>query len=447
MKPTSRPGRSLPRLPARGGGGSGRRARPSRTSSPLASSSVRVDDPHPVALRPSPVRPRRAGCRRFEVQPQVLGGPPRPGRRCSWISPSAISIARWQYSSTAAMSWVTRTIVLPAAFISWKASAHFCWKAASPTASTSSISRMSASTSQHQREGEPHQHPGGVVLQLQVGEVLEFGELDHRVQPVAALLRGQAHHHAVEDDVFTRGQLLVEADAELDEGGEPAGHLDPAGVGAVDAGEQLQQRALAGAVAADDAEELALADLEGDPVEGAQLAVVARGERVDGALFQRVDPLGRDAEGLVQVFDPDRGRRVGGGGVRAKVSELVFDGRCRLACWPWRPSRAATDASVLVRSVRHAHPCVRLPGVSGEPQVAVVIPTWNSAALLPRLLDSLAPADGADRAARGRQRVRGRDLDLLRERGIPHVTLRHNTGFAAAVDLGVARTAAPLCCR
>ena len=64
-----------------------------------------------------------------------------------WIWPSAISIARWQYASTVAMSWVTRTIVFPAAFMSRKASAHFCWKEASPTASTSSISSMSASAS------------------------------------------------------------------------------------------------------------------------------------------------------------------------------------------------------------------------------------------------------------------------------------------------------------
>ena len=44
------------------------------------------------------------------------------------------------------MSCVTKRIVLPSSFIRWKTSKHFCWKAASPTASTSSISRMSAST-------------------------------------------------------------------------------------------------------------------------------------------------------------------------------------------------------------------------------------------------------------------------------------------------------------
>ena len=43
------------------------------------------------------------------------------------------------------MSWVTSTIVLPARRFSWNTSMHFWAKAASPTASTSSTSMMSAS--------------------------------------------------------------------------------------------------------------------------------------------------------------------------------------------------------------------------------------------------------------------------------------------------------------
>ncbi len=45
------------------------------------------------------------------------------------------------------MSWVTSTIVLPASRRSRNTSMHFCANAASPTASTSSISMMSASAS------------------------------------------------------------------------------------------------------------------------------------------------------------------------------------------------------------------------------------------------------------------------------------------------------------
>ena len=72
--------------------------------------------------------------------------------------------------------------------------------------------------------------------------------------------------------------------------------------------------------------------------------------------------------------------------------------------------------------------------------VAVVIPSWNSLELLPRCLDSLAGQgveielmvvdNGSDDGS----------VALLEERGVPHVALPRNVGFAAAVNLGVART-------
>jgi GT2 family glycosyltransferase len=87
--------------------------------------------------------------------------------------------------------------------------------------------------------------------------------------------------------------------------------------------------------------------------------------------------------------------------------------------------------------------CVTLPGVSGGPKVAVVIPTWNSAALLPRLLDSLAAQSEPIELLAVDNGSEDGTVELLRERGIPHLTLGRNTGFAPAVDLGAARTAAP----
>jgi len=82
--------------------------------------------------------------------------------------------------------------------------------------------------------------------------------------------------------------------------------------------------------------------------------------------------------------------------------------------------------------------------VSTEPQVAVVIPSWDSAALLPGLLDSLA----ADRKEVELLVVdngsRDGTLELLRERGVRHIALAANVGFAAAMNRGVAETSAPL---
>lgn len=80
---------------------------------------------------------------------------------------------------------------------------------------------------------------------------------------------------------------------------------------------------------------------------------------------------------------------------------------------------------------------------SAAPSVAVVIPTWNSIALLPRCLDSLAAQGVLEVFVVDNGSTDG-TVELLRERGIPHLTLPENRGFAVAMDLGVERTTAPL---
>ena len=67
----------------------------------------------------------------------------------------------------------------------------------------------------------------------------------------------------------------MKAGADLEQAADPAFDLDLAAGGGGDAGEDLEQGALAGAVAADDAEDLALADLEAGVAPGPELAVLA----------------------------------------------------------------------------------------------------------------------------------------------------------------------------
>ncbi len=82
--------------------------------------------------------------------------------------------------------------------------------------------------------------------------------------------------------------------------------------------------------------------------------------------------------------------------------------------------------------------------MASELSVAVVIPSWNSAGLLPRCLDSLA-GQGAELELMVVDNGSGDgSVELLRERGVPHLSLPRNAGFAAAVNLGAARTEAPL---
>jgi GT2 family glycosyltransferase len=77
--------------------------------------------------------------------------------------------------------------------------------------------------------------------------------------------------------------------------------------------------------------------------------------------------------------------------------------------------------------------------------VAAIVPSWNTAHYLGRCLNSLEMQDGIDIELmvidNGSEDA---SVDLLRQRGVPHVALPLNTGFAAAVNLGVVRTTAPL---
>ena len=73
-------------------------------------------------------------------------------------------------------------------------------------------------------------------------------------------------------------------------------------VDGVDAGEALQQRALAAPVAPDDAEELARGDLDADVVDRLELVEAAAAERVERPLLERVVLLMGQPEALAQVL-------------------------------------------------------------------------------------------------------------------------------------------------
>ena len=93
-----------------------------------------------------------------------------------------------------------------------------------------------------------------------------------------------AEDRGVEVDVVAAGELRVEAGAGRDQAGDPAAGEHLAGVGPHHAVDQLEQRALAGAVEPHQADRLALLDGEGDVVDGqegvADLAGAASWPRV-----------------------------------------------------------------------------------------------------------------------------------------------------------------------
>jgi GT2 family glycosyltransferase len=80
--------------------------------------------------------------------------------------------------------------------------------------------------------------------------------------------------------------------------------------------------------------------------------------------------------------------------------------------------------------------------VSASRTVAVVIPSWNSAGLLPRCLGSLRDQGVEVELLVVDNGSSDGSVEYLEREGVPHVSLPANIGFAAAVNLGAARVAA-----
>jgi GT2 family glycosyltransferase len=75
--------------------------------------------------------------------------------------------------------------------------------------------------------------------------------------------------------------------------------------------------------------------------------------------------------------------------------------------------------------------------------VAAIIPSWNTAGYIERCLDSLTIQDVDVELMVVDNGSEDGSMKVLSRLGVPHVSLARNIGFAAAVNLGVARTSAP----
>ena len=138
----------------------------------------------------------------------------------------------------------------------------------------------------HRRDGETQsgRHAGRKVFDGDVAEFLQLGKIQNAVHPLFHIGVRIAQHRAVEVDVFHGGKFRIEARAKLDERGNAAVSLHRALRRLQNAADQFEQRALAGAVEADDAQRIAALQLKGNILQGP--------ERLDGNLvFEHADEI------------------------------------------------------------------------------------------------------------------------------------------------------------
>ena len=127
------------------------------------------------------------------------------------------------------------------------------------------------------RDGEPeaYGHAAAVALHRGVQVTFASAEVHDLVELAGNLAAAHAHDGAVHVDVLAAGHFGMEARAHLEEARDAALGSDDSGGGSGHAAEQLEEGALAGAVAADDAHDVALFHLEVDVLEGPHVVAVA----------------------------------------------------------------------------------------------------------------------------------------------------------------------------
>ena len=136
-------------------------------------------------------------------------------------------------------------------------------------------------------EGEADIHAAGVAFDRGIEEFFDFGELDDFGEFGFNFGARHAEDGAIEEDVFATREFGVEAGTDLEETGDAAFDFDVARGGFGDAAEDFEESAFAGAVAADDADDFAWLDIEGEIFEGPEF--FAGGFFLEGAIFPGAD--------------------------------------------------------------------------------------------------------------------------------------------------------------
>ena len=146
-------------------------------------------------------------------------------------------------------------------------------------------------------EGESHVHAAGIMLDGRVEEFLHLGKSHDLVKLAADLGLRHAEDGAIEEDVLPTGQFGMEAGANLQQARHAAAEPDPAFGGLGDSRQDLEQRRLASAVAADDPHHIPPRDFEIDSLQRPELLRRFGGRRFSAGTTsqtcrQTVDPVG-----------------------------------------------------------------------------------------------------------------------------------------------------------
>ncbi len=176
------------------------------------------------------------------------------------------------------------------------------------------------------REGQPRGHAGREGANGGVDEVLQLGPLHDAIQAHARLLARESQQCALDHDVLTPRQLSAESEAQFQDRGDSPSHDDAALRGHEHPADHPKQRALAGAVSANDSDSLAGSDRQVHALQRHEVAVGHRSlQAADRVLLERLDALVRDAVAHRDTLESDR---LGPHANRPQLQYAIRSARC-----------------------------------------------------------------------------------------------------------------------
>ena len=117
-------------------------------------------------------------------------------------------------------------------------------------------------------ETQPHRHSGAIPLDWSVDKLLELGKSDDLVELLLDLGVRHSQNYSIEIDILAAGQIGNQSRTDLDQGRDFAANAHGSRRRRADPCQQLEHRAFAGAIAADDPQHVSLVDAESDVVQG-----------------------------------------------------------------------------------------------------------------------------------------------------------------------------------
>src|SRR5262249_5266569 len=111
-------------------------------------------------------------------------------------------------------------------------------------------------------KGQPHIHPAAVMFDRRIKEFFYFGESDYLIKFISDFALAHAQDGAIERDVLAAGQLGMEPCDDSEKPRHPTTERDQTLRRLGDAAQNFEERAFAGAVPADDPNDLTALDFE-----------------------------------------------------------------------------------------------------------------------------------------------------------------------------------------